>query len=276
MIDVTAPSDSSSTIGSRELGVASVMFGLFAVVTIVQSVRTGSMLNYVSGVWLTLASDAASGTLYRPLVSDSGFGGTRYFPLTFLVIAGLIRIGVPPVIAGHLVMLVAAAGLVVGVYRLLRVLEVPRDVAWPSAGLAFCTFAGLFALVTIRGDILAAALNIWGLVFGARLLRPDGRPSNEWAAAACFCLAFLAKSTTLFGLAAVATALFLRGGGSRLRAFRLVISAVGAAVVVLALVNVASDGRMLESLRATATGGAGRWQLFMSPLEVLNDLVRQD
>src|SRR5690349_3712070 len=48
-----------------------------------QRIIQGGYLNHVSGVWATLADDVAHGVVYRPLVSDLGYGGTRYFPLYF-------------------------------------------------------------------------------------------------------------------------------------------------------------------------------------------------
>ncbi len=267
---------SESMIGERALVVASALFLFFLAAIVALSIRFGTALNYVSGVWLTLAMDAASGTLYRPLISETGIGGTRYFPVNFLTIASLIRGGLPPIIAGHVVTLASGALLVVGVYRLLRELEVPRGLARASAALAMCSYSAVFALATIRGDILPAALNVWGLVFGARLMRGTSRPgTNGLAAGACFCLAFLAKPTTVFGLAAAGTALFLKSK-QRGRALKLVVFTVGAAVVLLAAVNLLSDGRMLESFQASGTGGAGLSQFLDGPRRFMYAAVRQD
>src|SRR5262249_37169718 len=95
-------------------------FALFAVPAIVWSLWNEVLIDYACGVWLPLASDLSSVTLYRPLISSDGFGGTRYFPLNFLLIAGFVRMGVGAVAAGHVVMVLAGAALALGVYRLLR------------------------------------------------------------------------------------------------------------------------------------------------------------
>ena len=72
------------------------------------ALTSGDGLNSVSGVWLTLARDAREGVFYRALEASGQYGGTRYFPLLFLLIAALMRAGVPPVAAGHAVGLVGA------------------------------------------------------------------------------------------------------------------------------------------------------------------------
>jgi hypothetical protein len=62
---------------------------LFAAVVMVVKgtlvMASGYDLNLVSGVWLALAADAESGLFYRGLAHDVSYGGTRYFPLLFLM-----------------------------------------------------------------------------------------------------------------------------------------------------------------------------------------------
>jgi hypothetical protein len=68
-----------------------------------------SRLDLPSGVWLTLATDFADGSFYRPLVSDIGLGGARYFPLHFVLHGALIKTGLDPIRAGYVVTLALAA-----------------------------------------------------------------------------------------------------------------------------------------------------------------------
>ena len=44
-----------------------------------------------SGVWMGLAMDFSKGEFYRPLISDVGFGGTRYMPLFWVLHGTAIR-----------------------------------------------------------------------------------------------------------------------------------------------------------------------------------------
>jgi hypothetical protein len=51
------------------------------VVALALRLPLGAMLNFVSGTSLALGVDLRDGALYRPLIGELGFGGTRYFPL---------------------------------------------------------------------------------------------------------------------------------------------------------------------------------------------------
>jgi hypothetical protein len=49
--------------------------------------RSQYYILYVEGAWLALASDFSHGILYRPLFGPLGYGGTRFFPLYFVLTA---------------------------------------------------------------------------------------------------------------------------------------------------------------------------------------------
>ena len=134
------------------------------------------MLDRASGVWTSLAMDMADGLSYRPLVGEGGYGGTRYFPLHFLLHAALIKWGEDPVNSGYFLAIASAVALLFGVYFLLRGLGTPRR-------LAFCA-------------------------------SPESGKSNRprvSLAALFFTQAFAAKVTTVFGFLAAFAALFLSG-----------------------------------------------------------------
>src|ERR1041385_5313521 len=78
---------------------------LALVVVIPQRILQGGYLTHVSGAWAALADDVAHGVLYRPLLSSLGYGGTRYFPLYFLLHGLLARAGLPLLAGGHLLSL---------------------------------------------------------------------------------------------------------------------------------------------------------------------------
>jgi len=135
------------------------------------AVSDWSHLNHVSGVWTALAHDLNEGVFYRPL-SDAGdlYGGTRYMPLHFVLHAALMRLGLAPAAAGYVLTALAAVLLSCGVYSLLRAFRVERVFAGAAAVLWLSTAAGQYAVLTVRGDLLAAALVVWGLALAARLL----------------------------------------------------------------------------------------------------------
>src|SRR4051812_41856919 len=74
-------------------------------IAIPHRIAEGGYLTYVSGAWATLADDAAHGVLYRPLVSELGYGGTRYFPLHPILHGALMHLGLAARSAGHLLSL---------------------------------------------------------------------------------------------------------------------------------------------------------------------------
>jgi hypothetical protein len=220
------------------------------------AVTTAIYVDFVTGVWLTLANDLVHGVFYRDLVGPDGYGGTRYFPLHFTLIAALMRLGLSPLAAGFLVSGVAAALLVAGIRRLLLRFGLPPEVA--AAGAVF-VFAPRFAqqgLLALRSDILAAALVVWGLDFSLASSDQE-RPGTRTfaAAAACFTLAFATKVTSLYAPAGMVVALFwMARPGAAIRLGGMVSAGVTATV---ALAAAASSGRAVESWRAVAFAGAG-------------------
>jgi hypothetical protein len=134
--------------------------------------------------------------------------------------------------------------------RVLEELDVPRRWAYVVAPLTLCSSPGVFAINTIRGDLLPVALNLWGVVFAWRMFKRE-RLGDFLAATGFFVLAIVAKATAAYAVGAVAIAIFhrkpsaascwpppprSRGAAARGRQRR-------------------SDGRMLESMRACMFGG---------------------
>ncbi|WP_428938538.1 hypothetical protein [Fontivita pretiosa] len=225
---------------------------------------------HVSGVWTTLAIDLTNGLFYRPLVSESGYGGTRYMPLHFTLHAGLIKLGLDPIRAGNLLAVCSGAVLLLGTFQLLRRLGIgPSLAAGATMLLLGCTSVQM-GLSDIRPDLLAAGLNIWGLV--VCLPRPGGGTCVRWPglmlAAMLFVLAFGAKLTSLFGLAAAV--LWLALAGRRRDAAGLLLLTLCGIVVMVAGIYWTSEGRAWESMRACATAGASLGRLLESPHLLFN------
>lgn len=259
---------------SRTVGVSAGLFALFSIVALVLTIPSGAMLNFVSGTWLALGVDLRDGVFYRPLVGELGFGGTRYFPLWILLHAGLMRLGLSPLSAGHLISVVAAVAWVAGAYRLMEDLSFPRGFARALAVLTLCTSAGVFALTTVRGDLLPAALNLWGIVFGVRAFRGERSAIAIGAAAAFFSLAIFAKVSAGFGLVAIVLALALNGHARR--GVVLAVATLGTTMALLLTANGFSSGRMLETMQACASLGATFWNYAHAPLTFIYTLVHQD
>ncbi len=232
----------------------------------------GSMpITDTSGVWITLADDAARGDLYRPLQSDLGTGGTRYMPLFFSLHAAAINLGFPLVGSGVALTLISAL-LFVGILGfLLRQLGVAPTIAWPATLLMTGTVTFGMMSLTVRGDFLAAALNLAGvaLAFSAQ---PTDRPSRWVWAGIFFGAAFLTKLTTVFGLVAVVAWLVFqskpRGIGRLLMGFGLT------AGLGLSAAYFFSDGRIWESFRTVASGGTDSATWWTGPTRFFATIVR--
>jgi len=256
----------------RPIAIASGAFLLFAAATVVMTWSTDAMLGSGAGAFLTLAVDLTHGVFYRPLLDQTGIGGTRYFPLVFVVNAALIRAGLSPVVAGRLIALTAAVALVWAAMRVLEALEVPRPWARALAPLTLCSSPGIFALNTIRGDLLPVTLILWGVLFAVRALKREGS-MDIVAAIVLFVLAILAKGTAAYAAAAMVITLALNG--RRRGAAALAGGTVLGTVALLLVANVASEGRMLESMRACMFGG-GLSNTLRAPMSTVYVLIRQD
>jgi hypothetical protein len=256
----------------RVLAVVSGAFIVFCFATLVMTATTSAMLGSGAGAFLALAIDLTRGIFYRPLIDDTGIGGTRYFPLVFVLNALLIRLGLNPIAAGRLIAVASAAALVWAAFRLLQELGVSRSWAGALAPLTLCSSPGVFAVNTIRGDLAPATLDLWGVVFAVRGLR-RGRAADVGASIACFVLAILGKASAGYAVAAMALVYALNGKPRRGLVLLTATLAAAAALVVLA--NLASDGRMLDSMRACMFGG-GLSNTLRAPMSAVYVLIRQD
>jgi hypothetical protein len=208
----------------------------------------GGYLSYVSGTWASLADDVAHGELYRPLVSPLGYGGTRYFPLYFVLHGALVAIGVPIRFAGHSISVLSAVLLVcsgaIGLHRL----GASRGLACAGGVLALVSRTAVMGAAGIRGDLLPVALGVAGLAFLPRTRRESALPS-----VLLFGLAVLAKPNVVWPTCGALIA--LAASGQIRRSVLIAASAAGLTIIGLLGAMVWSHGEMLDSFRAVATGG---------------------
>jgi len=264
----------------RRVPTAALIGALLALLTLARlpsAWASGNALNHVSGAWMALADDLAHGLLYRPVRDPAlGFGGTRFFPLTFALEAVLFRAGLPLVVAGQLLALAAGLSAALGAAHFLRRAGHTLPAAAGLGALPLAGFAGQLGLASARGDLPAAALSIWGL---SCLLPDPRRPGARTVgkggiAAVLFVLAFLAKPTAL--AAAAAGTAFLWRSGERGPAVRLTMRVAVGCALALAAVDVLSAGRFHELLGGLGTGGAHLAGLVHAPLRLAEVMVRED
>ena len=226
---------------------------------------SGAYLSYVSGIWLALGRDLADGVFIRDLIGPLGYGGTRYFPLFFILIGSFLAVGIPPLMAGGLASGVAGGLLATGLARIARALDAPRHVMWLAAAAALAPYFVQQTLFEVRADVLAAALNLWGLSAVIPLFRakPEAR-SRVWPSVAWFTLALATKVTSLAVPGCVAVALLLAG---RVRSgIRFAVGMATGSALFLAAVQAASGGRALASWRACMFAGSSEGQALRSLL----------
>jgi len=231
---------------------ASAALLLFSIFHFASASHTGASLGQSSGIVIGQAIDLADGVFYRPIISDRGFGGTRYMPLPFLLIAPFIRLGFDPVNTAFAITLLTDIALLAGTYLLMRRLAVQPSLAAPAAVLVLAAACGQAAATTVRGDLLPATLNVWGLAMICSASPTSPRP-RPFLAALFFTLAFTAKITALHGLAAASLALLLSKHWRT--ALKLAAATLLGIALALAVIHLASHGQFLENMRACATGG---------------------
>ena len=240
-------------------------------VRLVLNFRHEYFLTHVEGVWLACAYDFMHGVFYRPLFSSLGYGGTRYFPLYF-VLTGVLSKPLGSLETAGIAL--SAAGVVLtllAVKILLRRMNVSllQTAAGVTAILGVASTQQ--ALLGAKGDSLAAALNLWGVVL---CVDSKTRRVGLYLAALLFTLAFATKLTTVFGVAAVFLVWILT---RRYReAAQLAAATACGYILVLVSMYVASDGRVVGIFRACAGGGGSLSYTLQAPWHLLSKALDVD
>jgi Dolichyl-phosphate-mannose-protein mannosyltransferase len=259
------------------LYVASLLLVLCLGMRLTTSWKTYGDLDTPSGVWATMAVDLVDGnTLYRPIISPLGYGGTRYAPLHPAIQAGLMRLGMGTIDSGYFISLVTTLAALGAIYSLIRRMGLSPLLAAMTALLTLSANCFLQGITKIHGDPLALALELWGLVVAvARLDRPTrSRIGSLVLLSIFFALAISAKITSVFGITAVLAWLSLRG--RRREALQLfVLWAMGAAILIAATEWV-SQWHAIEIFIQTAAGGGGIASLLKGPRRFASVMVYQD
>ncbi len=255
--------------------------------------HTDALMDHVSGIWLAAADDFHHGTLYRLPQSALGYGGTRYFPLFTLLLAGAWRLAVNWRLAAYGLSLASVVLLLGGVYAVLRRCGATSFISWCGAAAVLAGISTQEQLLSLRPDAVAAALNLWGVALCLANVEPqrtqrnakdNGIPLRPFAsfavssrffpigAAVLFALAAAVKMTTVFGAAAVVLALAL--SGQRWQAVRLALATAIAYAAVIALTVHFGGPAFLENMRLAASAGATRQSFLRAPLRLF-DIIRQ-
>ena len=258
--------------GPRMLLIASVaLIILIAMVRAWYCWGTDAWVNHPAGALIAMAADLKNGVFYRPLYGPEGYGGTRYFPLYFVLHALLMKLGVPILPAAFLLSAAAVVALLAGVFYLLRGLGVEPWLAACSTGALMAAGCAQYSLVSPHADGLASALNVWGL---AVVVRAKLSHRTFFLAAILFTLAWSAKITTVFGFAAAFV--WLMSTGFPVMAWELAAETCCGYLLVGAALFVGSQGRFWEIFKACASGGTNLVGFASGPLNMLVLAARLD
>jgi len=251
------------------VGGVAVLTAMVLVVDALVSLASGTYLNLGSGVWLALARDTHDGVFYRPLWNGSEYGGTRYFPMLFLLSAGVMRTGVNAVTAGVTVSMAGLVMLATAVAVLLKRLAVPSPFVLLGTALSIAPYFVHQTAFAVRCEPIAAAFAIFGLAALTPLEMRAASNPRLLIAATLFVAAFMTKITCVYAPAAATMALlFARRPAAAIKLGTL--TAAGA-LLALGMVHVVSEGRALESFRACALAGSSLLSL-LSPVAVTRAL----
>src|SRR5271165_2925113 len=261
----TAPAkELDSTSAGVSAGPKILLLTVVAVIVVITAVRASiwwrndAGISFASGVMITMATDLRQGVFYRPLYDSRGYGGTRYFPLFFCLHALLLKLGMPILAGAYLLSTAAIVLLMLGIFQLLRQLGVEPWLAGCSALMVLAAGSVQMSLSTPQADGLAAALNACGL---AAIARPPHARSRIVLAALLFTLAWSAKLTTVFGLAAAC--IWLLAKGYKRVAWLLAGETCCGYLLVAGAMIVASHGRIVGIFQACASGGTN-WKFIAS------------
>ena len=189
------------------VGGVAVLTAMVLVVDALVSLASGTYLNLGSGVWLALARDTHDGVFYRPLWNGSEYGGTRYFPMLFLLSAGVMRTGVNAVTAGVTVSMAGLVMLATAVAVLLKRLAVPSPFVLLGTALSIAPYFVHQTAFAVRCEPIAAAFAIFGLAALTPLEMRAASNPRLLIAATLFVAAFMTKITCVYAPAAATMAL---------------------------------------------------------------------
>lgn len=232
----------------------------------------GYFLEQVSGSWAALAVDFSKGMLYRPIFSDGiGTGGTRWMPLYFSLHGMLIKITGNVIVSGLMLSLLSALLLLTAIFLLLLYYKINPVSSVIILALALCSNNLLTAMTAVRGDILAAALNIWGIYFA---VTSDKKNSKIILSCFFFSLAIITKLTSVFGIAAVVLWLFFNNRKKSSFKFAGIFSII--TILFIITIQIVSSGRFMDIFTLCASGGTTIVKFAKSPFNFINCLTNTD
>ena len=221
-------------------------------------------VGHVSGSWMALVQALREGTLYPSLHDDGVFGGTRYMPLPVLAHTGFAALTREELVSGKVAAYLTVAALLAVLFFVLRRTGCSNLVSLGLVTAVLATPTGFLAATGIRGDALSVLIQLGAVA----LVWRSASTRSVALAGALSALAIFAKLSAVWALVAIALWLVLNER-RRLAAFLLSFAASG--LVLAAVFELASGGRMSDSILTSLA--AGRGESGYSLQEALSTLV---
>jgi hypothetical protein len=228
-------------------------------------------LTHVEGAWLACAYDFLHGVFYRPLFGPLGYGGTRYFPLYFVSTAWLSKPLGSLETAGIALSGACVVLTLIAVFILLRRMNVTTLLNVGAIAAILSVASTQQALLGAKGDSLASAANLWGVLVCAG---SNFKRRSIYLAAGLFTLAFATKLTTVFGVAAIFVAWLLAKRAKE--AVELAIATGVGYAIVLGAMYFGSGGRVFGIFKACAAGGGSLSYTIQAPVHLLSKALEVD
>jgi hypothetical protein len=242
--------------------VCALMIVLAAFVQAASHLHDLAGIGHIAGIWMALAQSSRAGVFYPPLEADGVYAGTRYMPLCFELIAGLVPVVGDYVVAAKLMALGSVTTLLAGVFLAVRRITGRSTEAFIAAGLVLASPEGWHALLSPHADALAVALTLVGLLL---IERDDSPLWTSWVSAFFFTVAVAAKFSAVAGPAAV---LIFLGRSQPRRALRGFLPWMGMTALLLVLLDAFSAGRFIDNFRSLGSGGMSLESVRIGPARI--------
>ncbi|QPJ63619.1 MAG: glycosyltransferase family 39 protein [Candidatus Nitronauta litoralis] len=198
-----------------------------------------------SGIWTAYAWDFVNGEFYRPYFEETGYGGSRFMPLFFILLAGMMELVGIPSTAGAILTLLIGFCFLLALVRLMQKSEVPLSTAVPFVLLACFSSSFQLAHLEVRSDLLASFLNLIALGFAIQGIKKPTAATWIWMVVG-FVLAWFSKITMGYGWVAVSLYLLFK---RRIKAgCGLFLVTASLALLLWEILQTASGGRFDGSL----------------------------
>ncbi len=232
----------------------------------------GHYLEHISGSWAALAVDFSNGILYRPIFHEGiGTGGTRWMPLYFVLHGAMIKITGNTIYTGLVLSFLSSGLLIAAIVLILKHYKIKPLISVIIIALLLSSNTLITAMTAVRGDILAASLNIWGLYYA---VTSDNKPVRIILSCLFFSLTIITKITSIFGIATVVIWLLYNNSKKNALNYFGIFSLI--TILFLIVIQLVSSGRFISIFTLCAQGGTTITDVIKLPFKFIRYSANTD